>query len=672
MIGDFGKYKNLFLKVSLVFSLGILFTSCTSCPITTINTACVNDADCGQNNGSITGVSWTSSSTESVLSYEWKDANGNVLQYDPDVRDLVNVPPGDYTLTIVYHPNQNNPPPDCSSSNANPSQTFTIGEICCNTGSCPNTNPSAIQITDADCGSSNGSVSNITIQNETGSEVFTWTDDMGVTVGNTVNLSGVPAGKYTLSISGVAGCNEVAGPFTIDEVGCTTSSCFNTNSANIQIMNADCGSSNGNISGITIQNTSNSEIFTWVNEAGAVVGNNIDLSGVTSGKYTLAITDGGGCTEVEGPFTIDEIGCPSGACVNSDPSSVQITNGDCGVSNGSIVGIVLQNAVGNEVFTWTNATGSTVSNTLDLTMVSSGQYTLTVSGPGNCIEIAGPFTIQEVGCPSAQCLNSDSSNIQITNAECGQSDGYISGIVIPNSSGNESYSWIDSNNQVVGSSIDLENQPVGEYTLIITNTSGAIEIAGPFCINENPCSNCPITINDINVVLNDADNNTANGSILGIIVNGASSDVSYEWRNIDGQIVSSSLDLTDVTRGEYILTVTANGCSLVDGPFYIQSPNDCNTDPPVQNVSIKAATVMTPNGDGSNDMFMIIGLENYPNNRLYVFNRWGNKVYEASNYQNNWFGNYQNKPLPIGAYYYILEIRGAQPQTLKGSITIMK
>ncbi len=672
MNNDFKKYKNLFSRVLYVLSISILLTSCIGCPVTTIDTACVQDADCGMNNGSITGLSYTSTSTESVFWYEWRDTSGNVIQYDYNNRDLVGVPPGQYTFSIVYSIDTVNGDPDLSCINTQPSQTFIVGEICCNTGSCPNTNPSGIQITNADCGVSNGSIIGITIQNTTGSEVYTWTDDTGVAVGNTLELPGIAAGKYTLSISGVTGCNEVAGPFTVAEVGCVTSSCFNTDSANIQITNADCGSSNGNITGIAMQNASSSEMFTWINEVGTVVGNSIDLSGAAGGKYTLTIADGAGCTEVEGPFTIDEVGCPAVVCVNSDPSGVQITNVDCGASNGSIVGIVLQNETGNEVYTWIDAMGSSVGNALDLTMVSPGQYTLSISGSGNCTEIAGPFTIQEVGCPSNPCLNSDPSNIQITNADCGQSNGDISGIVVQNGDGNESYSWIDANGQVVGSGMDLGNQPAGEYTLIITNTSGAIEIAGPFCIEANPCSSCTITINDINVVVNDADINTANGSILGIVVNGASSVVSYEWRDAEGQVVGSSLDLIDVTKGDYILTVTANGCSLVDGPFCVQSPSDCDTDPPVQHMNIKVATVMTPNGDGANDMFMIDGLESYPNNKLYVFNRWGNKVYEASNYQNDWFGNYQNKPLPIGTYYYILEIRGAQPQTLKGSITIMK
>lgn len=67
---------------------------------------------------------------------------------------------------------------------------------------------------------------------------------------------------------------------------------------------------------------------------------------------------------------------------------------------------------------------------------------------------------------------------------------------------------------------------------------------------------------------------------------------------------------------------------------------------------------ITPNGDGFNDKFVIIGLENYPENSLRIFNRWGNLVYRKSNYDNSWegYGNVRgqlsNDRLPPGTYYY--------------------
>ncbi len=60
----------------------------------------------------------------------------------------------------------------------------------------------------------------------------------------------------------------------------------------------------------------------------------------------------------------------------------------------------------------------------------------------------------------------------------------------------------------------------------------------------------------------------------------------------------------------------------------------------------------SPNGDGVNEDFEIVGLHLYSDNKLTIFNRWGNEVFQAEPYENDWDGD----GLPIGTYYYILEL----------------
>ena len=73
--------------------------------------------------------------------------------------------------------------------------------------------------------------------------------------------------------------------------------------------------------------------------------------------------------------------------------------------------------------------------------------------------------------------------------------------------------------------------------------------------------------------------------------------------------------------------------------------------------------IFTPNNDGKNDVFEVKGLESYPGSQLIIFNRWGNEVYRAYNYLNNWNGS----GLAEGTYYYILNRRERN-----GSITAFK
>jgi len=73
-----------------------------------------------------------------------------------------------------------------------------------------------------------------------------------------------------------------------------------------------------------------------------------------------------------------------------------------------------------------------------------------------------------------------------------------------------------------------------------------------------------------------------------------------------------------------------------------------------------------------NDEFYIANIQEYPNNRLQVFNRWGNKVYETRSYKNQWKGTWKNRDLPDGTYYYILELNDEKNRVFNGYLEIYR
>ena len=81
----------------------------------------------------------------------------------------------------------------------------------------------------------------------------------------------------------------------------------------------------------------------------------------------------------------------------------------------------------------------------------------------------------------------------------------------------------------------------------------------------------------------------------------------------------------------------------------------------------------SPNGDGINDLFVIRGIINYKDNTFIIYNRWGNKVFEASPYINTWNGNSMfglrvgGEELPTGTYFYLLNL-GNGSEVIKGTI----
>lgn len=76
-------------------------------------------------------------------------------------------------------------------------------------------------------------------------------------------------------------------------------------------------------------------------------------------------------------------------------------------------------------------------------------------------------------------------------------------------------------------------------------------------------------------------------------------------------------------------------------------------------------------GVADNNTFTIEGIEKYPNNTFIVLNRWGDKVYEASPYENDWKGTYKNNPLPAATYYYILYLDENKTEEMHGNLYIL-
>jgi gliding motility-associated-like protein len=111
-----------------------------------------------------------------------------------------------------------------------------------------------------------------------------------------------------------------------------------------------------------------------------------------------------------------------------------------------------------------------------------------------------------------------------------------------------------------------------------------------------------------------------------------------------------------------ILTPTANPAVTTTYVLQVTSPQGClasdNVTVTVIPYCVKPMEAFTPNGDGINDLWLLTnGTACLTNIKAQVFNRYGSKVFESNNYQNNWNGMYKGKPLPDGTYYYIITFK---------------
>ena len=134
------------------------------------------------------------------------------------------------------------------------------------------------------------------------------------------------------------------------------------------------------------------------------------------------------------------------------------------------------------------------------------------------------------------------------------------------------------------------------------------------------------------------------------------SNYKYQWKKDTTDILGAINNIFVFTNiGSYKVIVTDEiGCTDKDS---VDVTYKC---PP----TIIVPNVITPNGDGNNDIFKINGLPT--ESKLQIFNRWGTKIYENDNYNNDWDG----EKFSAGTYYYTLILNNNT--TLKGTVTIIR
>ncbi len=261
------------------------------------------------------------------------------------------------------------------------------------------------------------------------------------------------------------------------------------------------------------------------------------------------------------------------------------------------------------------------------------------------------------------------------------------------------YSWTGPN----GYSSTLQNPiiPVstaldaGVYTLIVT---------------ANSCNSLPSAVNvsvnaclgtDLSVIKTVNDTVPFIGSNVVFIVtvtnNGSANATGVEVNEIlqSGYVYVSSVASTgtyNVSTGVWTIGNLANGSSatltitatVIAAGNYVNNalvygnepdPNSTNNFSSVETfpTDFNIPEGFSPNGDGINDLFVIRGISNFPENEFTIFNRWGNKAFEASPYKNTWSGKAEmglrvgGDELPVGIYFYILDLKDGTP-VYKGTI----
>lgn len=374
-----------------------------------------------------------------------------------------------------------------------------------------------------------------------------------------------------------------------------------------------------------VYDTAGLSSFNWTN-GGTPVANPSSVN--AAGTYQFAASGSQGCKDTA-RVTL-AIGQVSG--------TVNVTNANCSGPGQ----IVVSNASGTSPFTYTISSSPGSPQSGGTFSAPQGSYTMTIADANQCT-FSAPAV---VGFDNTLQL----STIDDTSICAGRS------VPLTTGSNAASYSWSPSTGLSSPSAASPLAAPASSTQYVVTATLGSCTKKDTVAVSINPSAT-------VNAGPTQSIYSGGNAILQATVSGGAS----YSWTPPAGlndpNVLNPLANPSSTTL--YTLTVTSSsGCVSSDTVSVIVIP-----------YCIMVKNAFSPNGDGLNDKWSVYDdfgcLKNVV---VHVYNRYGNKVFESRNYNNDWDGTYNGKPVPDGTYYAIIEFTliTGKTKTVRSDVTVIR
>ncbi len=390
------------------------------------------------------------------------------------------------------------------------------------------------------------------------------------------------------------------------------------------------------------------------------------------GDYELFITLGGNCAFRDTITVLPNINAPIATVVESQ---IELECGETAVLDGT------GSSEGPEFsIQWVNATTNTPlagGNALVTSTMEQGLYQLIITNINStCTDTAEvDVTLNTEGLPTANAGQDETlcENETILSAE---DPGTMATGLWTTSSG-ATIESPDFNASIVSNLQPGTN--VFVWTLSAEGCNNYAADSVRIIVSEPPNATddlFEISAADDQVTLNLVENDNL-GSAANISIDILSSPSLGDLINIDttgGSVIyapKEGLSGRDIFSYVVCNVACANLCDTANVDVLIEEVEFPGVD------SLSLPNGITPNGDGLNDELYFEIIDdfpgNFPDNHMIIFNRWGDIVFEARPYTNDWRGtNDAGQDLPAGTYYYILRLNLADGIIFRGDVTIVR
>ncbi len=351
-------------------------------------------------------------------------------------------------------------------------------------------------------GAASGSITTL-YSGGTGSLSYVWSN--GITNSSIANL---PAGSYNLSVTDASSCLTTK-TYTVTQPTAIASS-------NVALTNVNCFGAN--TGAIAPQYSGGTGAFTYLWNNGATSNN---LTNLPTGNYSVSVNDANACQFIQSFVITSPEQINANATITNETSS--------GANDGKIKASPI-GGVAPFTFLWSNgATADSINN------LSPGNYSLVITDANGCVKTSS-FNIQAGGC--ALAVSHASSNVSCFGGNNGT-------ITLSPSNGTAPYTF----------SVPLTNLSAGTYSVVVTDAAGCVFTVSDIVITQ------PSALNITTDNVTNASSATAADGSISVTVTGGVATYTYEWKDANGNVVSTVEDPKGLVAGSYILAIKdANGC----------------------------------------------------------------------------------------------------------------
>ena len=541
---------------------------------------------------------------------------------------------------------------------------------------------SQVLTSDPTCGQSNATIA-ITAS---GTAPLQYSIDNGSTYQSSNTFNNLSSGTYDIVVTDANGCMTTAQETLLNSGAPVINSLI--------IADAACGQNSGSV---TVNATGGLAPLLYSLDGVNYQVSNL-ISNLSAGAYTIFIFDANNC-QTDTTITINDLSGPQ-------LDTILATDPNCNMNDGIIV-ITAINGTTPYEYSIDNGGSFQLSNTFS--GLVPGLYNIVVKDANGCT-VMGAAQLTNQNGPVITGMNS-------TMTFCDTSSGSLE-VVAQGGNPPYQYNWNTVPTQTNPLATGL---PAGTYIVTVTDAIGCTDVASGMV--EDPVQ-FPVDLGPDQSICNQAwvtlgtglTGNTfewSTGATTPTITVNTPGQYNLTITDSNNCVSSDSVTVfqttflptisndTVILRGdeaELLATGGANydwwpttGLDCANCPNPIASPFDstryyvaisdgqCTDTLSVQvgvvgsrDTLVVIPPVITPGGDGINDVFVIAGIEAYPNNRVTIINRWGDVVHQSFPYKNDWDGTHNGKPLPQGTYYYLVELDVNVVTPRKGSITIVR